>query len=222
MKSYFYYTRESIENFKVKRQLSLMGQEDKILSVEEMEEQGKTELYKNCIIYESGIPFVGYPILENEKLRQATLVELIDLGEQQLLAGEIINREEGIIETIPQPSWQYYWDFEQFKWVIDENTLQDGQYIDGDNIVDVPYTDNFLIPKWNKEIHIWEEGATKDEFIETRKNKILEYTELEKQKKALETSKFSSEDEILIIIDKMKILEQEINNLALKINSLKD
>lgn len=177
MKSYFYYTKESIENFKTKRQLALMGQEDKILSVEEMEEQGKTELYKNCIIYESGIPFVGYPILENEKLRQATLVELIDLGEQQLLAGEIINKEEGTVEYIEQPSWQYKWNFKLLKWLPDETLLNDGQYIEGEKIIEVPYDEGlgYLIPVWDKETRVWKEQATEEEKILYYKHLINSY-----------------------------------------------
>lgn len=183
MKSYFYYTRESIENFKIKRQLALMGQEDKILSAEEMEKQGKTELYKDCVIYENEIPLIGYPILENEKLRQATLIELIDLGEQKLLAGEIINREEGTVEKIEQPTWQYKWDFELLKWLPDETLLNEGQYIEGDKIIDVSYDENlgYLIPVWDKETHTWKEQATEEEktahykyLINFYKAKILE------------------------------------------------
>lgn len=197
MKSYFYYTKESIENFKIKRQLALMGQEDKILSAEEMEKQGKTELYKDCIAYESDIVFVGYPILENGKLRQATLVELVDLGEQSLLAGEIINREEGTVEKIKQPTWQYKWDFELLKWLPDETLLNDGQYIEGEKIIDVPYDENlgYLIPVWDKETHAWEEQATEEEktahykyLINSYKAKILEqgYNYNEHQQKCRE------------------------------------
>lgn len=197
MKSYFYYTRESIENFKIKRQLALMGQEDKILSAEEMEKQGKTELYKDCIIYESDIVFVGYPILENGKLRQATLVELIDLGEQKLLAGEIINREEGTVEKIEQPTWQYKWDFELLKWLPDETLLNDGQYIEGEKIIEVSYDENlgYLIPVWDKETHTWKEQATEEEktahykyLINSYKAKILEqgYNYNEHQQKCRE------------------------------------
>ena len=38
--------------------------------------------------------------------------------------------------------------------------LQDGEYYDGQNIVKVPRPDNMLSPIWNKDLLIWEEGAT--------------------------------------------------------------
>lgn len=59
-----------------------------------------------------------------------------------------------------------------------------------------------------------DEGTTKEEFIEIRKNKILEYSKLEEDKKALESSKFSTLEEIELIVNKMQILEVEINNIA--------
>lgn len=45
MSSVFYYTKESIKNFKELRHLQLVGQEDKILTEEEKKEQGKLNLY---------------------------------------------------------------------------------------------------------------------------------------------------------------------------------
>lgn len=99
--------------------------------------------------------------------------------------------------------------------------LQDGEYIQDGKIVTVPCVENFLKKSWNKEKHIWEEGATVDEIIEQRKNKILKYSELEKEKKALEGSKFSTEDEILTVTEEMNKLEKEINSLANIIATLK-
>ena len=69
-------------------------------------------------------------------------------------------------------------------------------------------------------MHIWEEGATREELIEERKNKILEYKKLKDDKKDLEESGFSSEEEILMLSEKMTLLEVDINNLAEKIKSL--
>lgn len=173
MKSYFYYKIDSIKNFKENRHLQLVGQEDKILTAEEMEEQGKTELYKDTVIWESELVFVGYPILEGDTLRAATLVELIDLGEQKLLAGEYIDREENSVMYIEQPSYQYTWDFELLKWLPNPDTLQDGQYIEGEEIITVPYTENFLIPVWNKDTHLWEEAATETDKLQDTLNKYL-------------------------------------------------
>ena len=69
-------------------------------------------------------------------------------------------------------------------------------------------------------MHIWEEGATREELIEERKNKILEYKKLKDDKKDLEESGFSSEEEILTLSEKMALLEVDINNLAEKIKGL--
>lgn len=183
MSSVFYYTKESIKNFKKLRHLQLQGQEDKILTEEEKEEQGKLNLYKDCAIFIGEIGVIGYPILEEDTVRSATLVELIDLEEQQLLEGEILNREAGTIDKIPQPTWQYKWDFELLKWLPDESTIQDGQYIEGEKIIDVPYDESlvFCTPLWDRISHIWKEGATEEEKktewfnrINSWKPKVLE------------------------------------------------
>ena len=80
--------------------------------------------------------------------------------------------------------------------------------------------DGLLSPKWNKELTLWEEGAAKEELIKIRAEKILKYSELEENKKALETSKFSSIDEIKLIASELSELEIEINNLAEKIKNM--
>ena len=177
MSSVFYYTKESIKNFKELRHLQLVGQEDKILTEEEKEEQGKLNLYKDCAIFIGEIGVIGYPILEEDRVRSATLIELIDLGEQQLLEGEILNREAGTIDKVPQPSWQYKWDFELLKWLPDESTIQDGQYIEGEKIIDVPYDDSleYLIPAWDNLTHAWKEGATEEQKTEHYKYLINSY-----------------------------------------------
>ncbi|MFR9019461.1 MAG: hypothetical protein ACLVH8_07135 [Fusobacterium sp.] len=42
--------------------------------------------------------------------------------------------------------------------------LQDGEYIDKERIVTVPCTENFFRKTWDKELHIWKEGATEEEI----------------------------------------------------------
>ena len=42
--------------------------------------------------------------------------------------------------------------------------LQDGEYIDKERIVTVPCTENFFRKVWDKELHIWKEGATEEEI----------------------------------------------------------
>ncbi|WP_302821690.1 hypothetical protein [Fusobacterium ulcerans] len=94
--------------------------------------------------------------------------------------------------------------------------LVDGEYLENGEIKEIKYIKElgYYRPTWNKELHIWEEGTTKEEFIEIRKNKILEYSKLEEDKKLLENSKFSTLEEIELIVNKMQILEVEINNIA--------
>lgn len=98
--------------------------------------------------------------------------------------------------------------------------LQDGEYVEAGKITVVEAPKNLIKKVWNKEMHIWEEGATREELIEERKNKILEYKKLKDDKKDLEESGFSSEEEITMIVEKMELLEVDINNLAEKIKLL--
>ncbi|BBA51989.1 hypothetical protein FV113G1_23390 [Fusobacterium varium] len=98
--------------------------------------------------------------------------------------------------------------------------LQDGEYVETGEIIVVEASENFIKKIWNKEMHIWEEGATREELIEERKNKILEYKKLKDDKKDLEESGFSSEEEILMLSERMTLLEADINSLAEKIKGL--
>ena len=99
----------------------------------------------------------------------------------------------------------------------DTDLLLDGEWLEDEKIKKIEYDEKlgYYRKVWNKELHIWEEGTTKEEFIEMRKNKILEYSKLEEDKKLLENSKFSSLEEIELIVNKMQILELEINNIAI-------
>ncbi len=98
--------------------------------------------------------------------------------------------------------------------------LQEGEYVETGEIIVVEAPENLIKKVWNKEVHFWEEGATREELIEERKNKILEYKKLKDDKKDLEDSGFSSEEEILMLSEKMALLEVDINNLAEKIKGL--
>lgn len=100
--------------------------------------------------------------------------------------------------------------------------LVDGEYLENGEIKEIKYIKElgYYRPTWDKELHIWEEGTTREEFIEMRKNKILEYSKLEEEKKIFENTKFPSENEVEVIIEKMAILEADINNLAEKIKAL--
>lgn len=98
--------------------------------------------------------------------------------------------------------------------------LQDGEYVKDGKIVYVEAPKGLLRPKWNRDLNIWVEGMTKEELIEIRKNKILEYSKLEDEKRILEGSKFPIDEEIKAITERMAILEVDINNLQEKIKAL--
>lgn len=100
--------------------------------------------------------------------------------------------------------------------------LVDGEYLENGEIKEIKYIKElgYYRPTWDKELHIWEEGTTREEFIEMRKNKILEYSKLEEEKKIFENTKFPSGNEVEVIIEKMAILEADINNLQEKIKLL--
>ena len=106
--------------------------------------------------------------------------------------------------------------------LLDNKTelLEDGEYVEAGEITVVEAPENLIKKIWNKKAYIWEEGAAREELIEERKNKILEYKKLKDDKKDLEESGFSSEEEITMIVEKMELLEANINNLAEKIKSL--
>lgn len=99
--------------------------------------------------------------------------------------------------------------------------LQDGEYIENGEILIVECPENILRKAWNKKNHTWYETITKEEIVELRTNKILEYQKLDENKNSLETSKFSSSEEINLIVEKMNNLEIEINNLENKIETFK-
>lgn len=65
-----------------------------------------------------------------------------------------------------------------------------------------------------------EKTFSKEQLINLRKNKIVQYEKLEEEKKLLEKSKFSTKDEIEAITEKMAIIEGSINELADKIKAL--
>lgn len=99
--------------------------------------------------------------------------------------------------------------------------LQDGEYIENGEILIVECPESILRKAWDKENRVWYETMTKEEIVEVRANKILEYQKLVENKNMLEASKFTSTDEISFIVVKMNNLEIEINNLGNKIETFK-
>ena len=114
----------------------------------------------NYCIYEGNTVFSGYPVVEGQKLRQATIIELVDKKIIKLEIGEVLNREKETIEKVPQPTWQHKWDFELLKWVPDESKLQDGQYISGNEVITVPRLEEAISQEWDRNNHVWIDTTT--------------------------------------------------------------
>ena len=98
--------------------------------------------------------------------------------------------------------------------------LQDGEYVEAGEIIVVEAPVNLIKKVWNKEAHIWGEGATKEELIEERKNKILKYSQLKKEKDELIVSGFAIQEEIDSIDIQMKQYKKDIDELEIKIKGL--
>lgn len=158
----FYYDKEKAEQ----GILFCLGQEDKVLTQEEIQEQGKSELYKNVVTYTGNTVLIGHPIVEGDTVRKATEKELIDLGLLTLTDGEILEGDN--IKKIPQPSWQYKW--ESPNWVVDRSKLQEGEKIEDNKIVKVEKPKGVRI-EWNYDTWIYEDKATPEE----RKDYIGKY-----------------------------------------------
>lgn len=92
--------------------------------------------------------------------------------------------------------------------------LHEGEYVQDGEIKTVEKPSNLIRPAWNRETHEWYESMTKEEILEKRTQKIMEYSKLEEEKKVLEDSRFSTADDIQLITDKMAEVENEINKLA--------
>lgn len=171
----------------------------------DLTEEEIEKLSVEYVVYEGKKLFSGYPVIENDRLREATIVELVDSGERKLLEGEILNRETGIIEKVESPSWQHKWDYENLKWVIDEEKLQDGQYIDGNNIVTVPPLENAISQEWDKKNHMWLDTTTDLEIARSQYEEYkpldtpLAFLELEEQELKEEYIEMMRELQSLII-----------------------
>lgn len=92
--------------------------------------------------------------------------------------------------------------------------LFNGEYIENGEIKSIKAPEALIRAVWNKETLMWEESMTKEELLEKRSKKIIEYSKLEEEKKVLENSRFATIEEIQLVTDKMLAVENEINNLA--------
>lgn len=106
---------------------------------------------------------------------------------------------------------------EKILWLEETELLVDGEYIDNDEIKRIKYDENlkYYRPTWNREQLIWYDSIKREELVEMRKNKLLEYASLEKEKTDLENIKFSAIEEIAILEEKMDSLKIEIDKIAI-------
>ena len=101
-----------------------------------------------------------------------------------------------------------------------KDLLNDGEYLENREIKTIKAPESIIRPAWNSEKKEWYETMTKEELLEKRSQKIIEYSKLEEEKKVLENSRFSTTDEIKLVASKMTNIEMEINSLASQIEIL--
>lgn len=153
---FYYYKKDKIQE----GILFCVYQSETKLTQEKINEINKSQdnLLNDTIIYEGEVPFFGYPILSGNTIRPATDRELVELNKLKLGEGEILVGDN--ISKVPQPNWQYKWDYVLFKWIPDESKLQDGQYISENEVITVPKIENAISQEWDKAIHSWIDTTT--------------------------------------------------------------
>lgn len=124
----------------------------------------------------------------------------------------------------PDEQNKKFWDTKEYKKVFPEWINGDILHI-GEAPLSYPIEDNGKMREMTEE-ELKEAGIitelveTKDQLMERKINYILEYEKLAANKKVIESSKFSTEDEIKSITEKMVVLEGYINVLTEKIKAL--
>lgn len=137
--------------------------------------------------------------------------------------------ENGILTKIqdnirPDEQNEKFWDSKEYDKVFSDWRKGDYLYI-GNEELRYPIEKNGKIREMTEQElkeagYIIEIPETKEQLIQQKINYILEYSELEENKKVIESSKFYSEDEIKAITEKMAIIEGYINTLSEKIKLL--
>ena len=124
----------------------------------------------------------------------------------------------------PDDQNQKFWDAGEYNKVFSDWQKTDYLYI-GDEDLRYPIEDSGKVREMTTEElkeagYIIEIPETKEQLMEQKINYILEYSKLEENKKVIESSKFSTKDEIEAITEKMTIIEGYINTLQEKIKLL--
>ncbi|MEH1740082.1 hypothetical protein V6948_07780 [Fusobacterium varium] len=117
-----------------------------------------------------------------------------------------------------------FWDSKEYDKVFSDWRKGDYLYI-GNKELRYPIEKNGKIREMTEQElkeagHIMEVVETKEQLMQEKINYILEYSKLEENKKVIESSKFSTEEEIKAITEKMVVIEGHINALSEKIKAL--
>lgn len=166
----FYYDKTKAEQGK----LFCLGQEEKVLTEEEIKEQGKEELYSNVVTYTGETVLVGHPIVEGDTVRAATDKELIELGIKELEEGEILEGEN--IKTIdrPQPYPEAY-EWQSPNWILNQELLPDGVWHNGSEFIIEPIPD-YISYKWDRPSHSYIDTTTDLQRVEKEYNEYMQLT----------------------------------------------
>lgn len=102
--------------------------------------------------------------------------------------------------------------------------LLDGEYVESGEIKTIEKPLDLIRPIWNRELHIWNEGMTKEELMLKRKDKILEYKKIKEEISVLEelSMEFESDGTVELLKIKMAEIKKEIDHLYEKIKNLQE
>ena len=100
--------------------------------------------------------------------------------------------------------------------------LLDGEYIEAREIKTIEKPLDLIRPIWNRELHIWNEGMTKEELMLKRKDLIMQYKEIKTEIETLEefSAEFESDNTIVLLREQMSKIKKEIDDLLVKIKQL--
>lgn len=100
--------------------------------------------------------------------------------------------------------------------------LLDGEYIEAGEIKTIEKPLDLIRPIWNRELHIWNEGMTKEELMLKRKDLIMQYKEIKTEIETLEefSAEFESDNTIVLLREQMSKIKKEIDDLLVKIKQL--
>lgn len=169
---------------------------------------------KTIYVYDENLNLIGKPQAVNFEVFKSNPVEYYPNWQITMFASEqiyefpILDKKTGEIRNKTREEL-----------ILLDNkieNLEPGEYIESGKIIKVEYDETlkYYKKKWNRETHEWYDSITKEELVEIRKNKLLEYAAFEKEKIDLENIEFSATEEIAILEEKMNLLKIEIDKIA--------